>query len=54
MVEHSKKKARDIAKARVEAGYKRDNTQAISSNDYETTAAKSLAEIEAESPGSTM
>ena len=53
MQELAKKKARDIAKTRIEAGYKRDNTQAISSNDYETTPAKSLAEIEGESPGST-
>ena len=48
MQEHAKKKARDIAKARVEAGYKTDTTQAISSSDYadENTPAKSLSEIE--------
>ena len=48
MQEVAKKKARDIAKARVESGYKNDQTQAISSSDYadENTPAKSLAEIE--------
>ena len=50
MQEHAKKKARDIAKTRIEAGYKRDTTQAISSSDYENTPAKSLAELEGTSP----
>ena len=35
MQEHAKKRARDIAKARVESNYERDKTTAISSNDYD-------------------
>ena len=48
MLEHAKKKARDIAKARVESGYANDKTQAISSSDYaeENTPAKHITEVE--------
>jgi len=36
MKENAKFQAREIAKKRLEAGYKRDKMEAISSTDYET------------------
>jgi hypothetical protein len=47
MKDLAKMKARDMAKARLDPNYQRDQMQAISSSDYENKPATSLAELQA-------
>lgn len=50
MKEKAKMQAREIAKKRLEAGYKRDKMEAIASTDYETEPAESLSSVMEKSP----
>lgn len=50
MKEKAKMQAREIAKKRLEAGYKRDKMEAIASTDYETEPAETLSSVMEKSP----
>ena len=46
MKDHAKKQGREIAKKKLEPGYKRDQMEAISSSDYQNKPAQSLSDVE--------